>query len=168
MSLLIAISLAPIQYLSPMEFDNIPMDVRTSLTKLGCTIPQPHPFFRLAEHQNIVSGEFGGAGQTDWAALCSRDGRSEIIVIWGGTQHCPGVVVEKRPDRSSMQSMGPHGMVYSRAIGRFPASIKTLFKMDEGVPEKRAHDAISDTFLDKGGSAAYCHEGKWIEFGTAD
>ena len=131
-------------------------------------IPQPDSVFKFDKLHNIVSGEFGKVGQTDWVVVCSRNGRSEILVIWGGQEHCHSVVEEEYPDSAQTQGWGSHGMVYSRIISSFPAPVERLFKMDEGLPEKRTHDAINDYFMDKGGSSVYCHEGKWVRFGTAD
>ena len=156
--------------LSPMEFEEVPLGIREIYTQMGCTIPQT-PW---SSKHNIVSGEFAAPGQTDWAALCSREEISMIVVLWGGPAHCPAIR-EARHDRHYLQtgvkpSVDGHdiGIIFSRYISAQPPRIPALFKMDEGLPDKRAHDAINDYFLDTGGTAIYCHEGRWIEFGTSD
>ena len=156
-----------IYYASPMEFEHVPVEIKDRLTQLECTIPQPGLGFNLDQLHNLVSGEFGQVGQTDWAAVCSRKGRSEILVLWGGREHCQSIVVAERLDSVYTQMWGPNGMGYSRLISSFSPSQERLFKIDDDLPE-RTHEAIQDYFMDKAGTSFYCHEGKWVEFGTSD
>ena len=154
--------------LSPMVFENVPPDIRKAFADQGCSIPQTHTFWGIERPHNIVSGEYSAPVQTDWAALCSRHAHSTIVVLWGGPVQCPSMVEVERRDRSGLQGMGPYGIVFSRLLSTTPVSITALYEMDTGLPAKRSHDAIGDAFLDKAATAHYCHEGRWIEFGTAD
>lgn len=159
-----------IEYISPLDFEKVPAYIREEFYEMGCMIPQPHSFFTFKSGRplNIISGEFAAPGQTDWAAICSRDGQSETIVLWGGPAQCNRVLDRASPDSGCTQGWGEFGMVYSCVISSFPPDVGPLFKMDEGLPERRTHDAINDYFLDKAAVAYYCHEGKWVSFGTAD
>ena len=156
--------------LSPMEFEEVPIGVRERLVELGCTIPQP----ALKGKRNIVSGEFAAAGQTDWAALCSRDGRSNIVVLWGGPNRCPAMN-EERPDRKYLQTGlyevddgWKSGIIFSRLIFKTPASVAARYGTSAILPESRTHDSVGSAFLGKAASAHYCHEMNWITFQTAD
>ena len=156
-----------VQYASPMEFEEIPLDIRESFTAMGCMIPQATGWY--SEKHNIVSGEFAKTGQLDWIALCSRDGRSSLAIIWGGFAGCPPLEGEHKDGVSIAYSTeGYESLGYDQAIYTFPADRKVLYKMDDGLPKKRLHDSISFAWLGKAATANYCHEGKWIEFGTAD
>jgi len=42
-----------------------------------CRVPQAD-----VEPHNVIEGEFRFAGQKDWAILCSREGRSHIVVYF--------------------------------------------------------------------------------------
>jgi hypothetical protein len=33
----------------------------------------------------LISGSFAKPGQIDWAAICSRNGESSVVVFWGGS-----------------------------------------------------------------------------------
>ena len=134
--------------LSPMVFENVPLDIRQALSDQGCSIPQTHIFWGIDRPHNIVLGEFAAPGQTDWAALCSHHARSTIIVFWGGPARCPPLAVE-RPDRSSLQTMGPHGILFSRGLFPVPASALVRPPVAAELANKLSHDAISDAFLDK-------------------
>lgn len=172
-----------INRLSPYDFAEVPIEVREMLVEMGCTIPQIPDDWPGEKPMNVISGEFAVKGQDDWAALCSRDGGSAIIVLWGGDVNCPSVAEAPRPDRGYLQTGGPPivdgyatGVIFSRAISTIPPDIPALhtidevyrMKGDERLPDVRTHDAINDYFLGKAGSALYCHDGKWIEFATSD
>src|SRR5512139_4157442 len=68
--------------LKPSEFTHIPAAVRLELEHRGCTVPQPYGAMGPA---NIVSGRFTTGKQMDWAALCSRERVSVILVFRGGS-----------------------------------------------------------------------------------
>ncbi|MBZ5542923.1 MAG: hypothetical protein LAO07_04495 [Acidobacteriia bacterium] len=55
------------------------------LESRGCTIPQSAEF--SAPH-NVITGEFARKAQKDWAVLCSTQGKSTILVFWGGPAKC--------------------------------------------------------------------------------
>ena len=162
--------------LSPMEFEGVPAEVQRILSEEGCTIPQI-PRIRTNKKYSLISGEFAVKGQTDWAALCSRDGSSTIVVLWGGPVLCRSWL-EKRPHLNSLQTgitghrddKGEYtvGIIFDRSIFTYPATSRVLWEMDEGLPAERTHDSIGDGIHGKAATAYYCHEGQWIEFGVAD
>ena len=64
--------------LHPTHFVGVPEPVKATLSRLGCQIPQP---WGVLKPSNLIRGEFMEAGRTQWAALCSRNQSSAIIVI---------------------------------------------------------------------------------------
>jgi hypothetical protein len=72
-----------IKRLPPSAFKDLPALIVRQLTARGCTIPQvvsdtgayPVP-------NNVIHGEFATKGQTDWAVLCSKSGKSTLLVFW--------------------------------------------------------------------------------------
>jgi hypothetical protein len=68
-------------YLRPDDFGSVPDYVRSQLSARHCLIRQD---VETAGPTNLVTGEFSEAGQQDWAAYCSVEGKSKVIVIWGG------------------------------------------------------------------------------------
>ncbi len=137
--------------LSPMEFEYVPAEVQRKLSEMGCTIPQATWRFKDKKH-NIVSGQFATPEQTDWAALCSRDGRSTIVVLWGGSVNCRSEVLVARDDYISLQHTAVperNSIGFSRVISRASPWTSALSGSDveSGVPSMRTHDAINHAFL---------------------
>lgn len=154
---------AEIIRLSPSAFPELPPEVAAAAEQAGCTIPQA--WGETGPH-NVISGMFAAPGQTDWAVLCSRDGASSVMIIWGGRVTCPSPIRRALPDRSFLQVIEPDGILFSRGIARvrpdprfwtFPAGFD---------PDSLTHDAVSDAFYEKGTAAYYCREGEWIELGS--
>jgi hypothetical protein len=71
----------------------------------------------------VITGSFAKPGQTDWAALCSRNGESSIIVFWGGS---PTSTTISKPTKDGhyLQSEGDGTAAYSHYIA--PASVKQI------------------------------------------
>ena len=138
--------------------------MQNSLVELGCAIPQA---WGNPDPHNIVRGNFADPSQTDWAALCSRGGESELVVIWGGPASCPTPLAQV-PDRNYLQNVGTDGILFSRGIGAAASNLLSQFwtYAGQGEPPPLVHDALTDAFYEKGGIAYYCHEGRWIEFTT--
>ncbi|HKV73064.1 MAG TPA: hypothetical protein VJN95_00980 [Gemmatimonadales bacterium] len=147
--------------LAPVSFTKIPQKITEELERRRCLIPQagddtiPH---------SVVKGSFFRAGQTDYAALCSRARASTIVVIWGGPSDCPDEM-EVRQDKSYLLK-GSDGVIrYLRRIESIvPKRIKALFDRYGGdPPPPLSHDGINDRFTGKGSVIRYCYDGKWRE-----
>ena len=80
--------------LHPDAFGDVPPSVRRELVRLGCTIPQT---FGSDRPHNIISGRFMSPARTDWAALCSRDRISTILVFPAG-EAASAIEVAAAPD----------------------------------------------------------------------
>src|SRR5258708_29768383 len=100
-------------YRLPESFSELPPIVARSLAKEGCRIPQATDDGKIVA-TNVVSGEFAKKGQTDWAILCSKAGRSYIRVFWGGTAQCPSRILKGR-DISAKDIA--QGFEFDRALG---------------------------------------------------
>jgi hypothetical protein len=74
------------RYLRPDDFKAAPAQVRSNLNQRHCLVAQ----VETAGRQNLVSGEFAKKGQQDWAAYCSVNGKSSVVVVWGGPSRCSG------------------------------------------------------------------------------
>ncbi len=153
--------------LSPREFNAIPVQVRTTLIELGCTIPQVSYFSK--GKSNVISGNFAKRGQIDYAVLCSRNGVSHIQVVWGGQARCDSELQIKE-DSIFFQQEDSGKMEYSRVLGVTPQrAIVNLSPADDGSKLSASyHDAIQDAFAEKGSTIFYCEKGKWHELEGAD
>jgi hypothetical protein len=118
----------------------VPETVKKELSKHDCSIPQT----TSNSSQNIIQGDFAGKNSQDWAVLCSKNGRSSIVVVWGKERPCPSEL-EIREDNS--------GLARHISATTFPT------KKQQG---------IEDTEAAKDSVIFYCENGKWLSFDDAD
>jgi hypothetical protein len=159
-------SVASISLVQPRAFTDAPKWVRSELERMGCRIPQavsePGP-------HNLISGAFAAKGQKDWAALCERDGKFRIVVLWGGPKKCGQPFAESK--LISGLQLGATGKAeFSRVIQTAsPALMERTWKAHE--VEKSVlprHAAIEDIFLEKASTFQYCKNGTWLELPGGD
>lgn len=164
-----------VRRIDPLLFSSlaVPDDVVNKLRKLGCKIPQAD---KIHEPHNIINGEFGVKGQTDWAAICSKEpGTSFIVVLWGGKRPCPSEITSSKD--SDKEWIRQPVMSETDLIGHYPRNIEvegylrtirtadTSYFLDgdhktgidyanEGIVESASVDSV-DT------NSYYCSKGKW-------
>jgi hypothetical protein len=119
--------------LPPTAFRELPKALARELQKFACTIPQVSG---VAEPHNVIRGEFAKAGQTDWAALCSKDGTSTVLVFWNGGKRNPARIARAED-----------GDLFARRITAVSR-------------ENMDHQGIGD-----GSAIHYYSGGKWVELG---
>jgi hypothetical protein len=152
--------------LKPSAFTNIPDAVRAELEHRGCTIPQP---YGAAHPANIVSGRFTAAKQVDWAALCSRERISVILVFRGGST-TDVEELAREPDISYLQRIGDEIIGYSRSIG----VVDDKYIQEHHDPRSRTplppldHEGINDTFVEKASVVWYWSAGRWLQLAGPD
>lgn len=161
--------------LAPAAFEMVPPAVRKALSDQGCSIPQtwantglgsiPPPY---DDPHNVVSGEFMQAGQTLWAALCSRNRSSAIIVIDENGRI--RAELASAPDRRYLQRIGDGKIGYSRVLMPVGADyILSHFQAYGGPkPPPIDHQGINDALFETSSTVHYFHEGKWLRLTGAD
>ncbi len=126
--------------LAPAAFPGLPSRVEAALRERGCTIPQ-YRFEGDTAANNVIQGEFARAGQLDFAALCSRDGRTSLVVVWGGPARCEPMVKELA-DVDAMVGGGGE-IVYSRQVQIVPPAQAAEFAWLGNAGIRRIdHDGI--------------------------
>ena len=155
-----------IKRLPPSAFRELPPGIREQLEARGCTIPQTA---EIEKPHSVIHGEFAKKGQTDWAGLCSRDGKSSILVFWGGPAKCPSELA-RGDDRHSLQTWSGSRIAYSRAIQVAGKKyILDHYNWYGGPkPPPLDHQGIDDAFIGKASVVRYCHQGRWLELQGAD
>ena len=155
-----------IKRLPPSAFRKLPVPDRKRLNDLGCRIPQVPG---TAKPHNVVAGEFAKAGQTDRAVLCSRMGRSNVLVLWGGPAKCPSELAAA-DDKLSLQGMDEGKIEFSRMIS--PVEAKYIIEHQQAYggpkPPVISHQGIDDAFVGKASVVHYCYQGKWLQLQGAD
>ena len=98
--------------LSPTHFVEVPESVQATLSLLGCRIPQP--WGTNEKPRNLIRGEFMEAGRTQWAALCSRN-RSSAIIVTDENGRVRAELASAR-DKYFLQGIGGGKIGYSRGV----------------------------------------------------
>jgi hypothetical protein len=157
---------ADVVRLNPRDFPEAPTEVREELQRRGCTIPQT---YATQGPHNIVSGRFMSAHATDWAALCSRDHSSSLLVFPHGRADSV-VDLGSSPDRQWLQGIGDGAIGFSHAIGvATPEYILDHHRESGGpAPPPLDHDGINDIFMEKASVVRYWHDGQWLALTGAD
>jgi hypothetical protein len=153
-----------IRRLPPSEFKQAPNWVIDDLTVRGCAIPQP---FYAREPSNLIRGQFARRGEWDWAAICSKGGKSQLIVLWAGPPACPSHVGGKIGDAGRLEGEGSGEIGYDLSIVRIgPEQIRKDIRdwrepSRERIVKEIAHDGI-ELPSGKGDDIEYCLRGEWM------
>lgn len=156
-----------IRRLPPRAFPDLPDKGKRQLTHLGCSVPQS---YTESKPHNLIRGHFATPTQTDWAVLCSRNGISSLLVLWGGAQTCSGQIWQAS-DLDAMETFEEGQVGYMMQIRSMPAGqILELRrkhpKLHLALPPK--HDSIEIIWIGKAAAVWYCSGGKWIQLWSAD
>ena len=157
--------------LPPSAFPNLPPAIRSDLERRGCVIPQS---FGAKVPENVISGAFTRRGDVDWAVLCSIRRVSAILVYREGSIHNVDHL-RRSPDSAFLQVVshdlrGNEVAGYSRSIGAVDAKHIVEHSNDFGGPKPPAidHEGIEDSFVGKGSSILYWHQGRWLRLTGMD
>ena len=155
-----------IKRVPPSAFKELPMAIVKQLEARGCTIPQAAD---ISEPHNVIRGEFAQSGQMDWAVLCSKEGKSSILIFWQKPTACSSELPASE-DKFWLQGLGQGRIGYSRkitAVGK--KYVLDHFRTYGGpTPPALDHEGIDDAFVEKASVVHYCHQGKWLDLQGAD
>ena len=157
---------ARIVQLSPAAIPGVPANVVKELERRGCTIPQEAP---TKTSSNVIKGEFAKPGQTDWAALCSVNGVSTILVFWNGSEKNPAAIAPME-DRIYIQGFKKERFWYSRGIRTVAKDFMLRHHDTYGGPKLPPinHQGIDDMFVGKASVVWYHHDGQWLKLAGGD
>ena len=125
-------SAGDIERLDPAAFTEVPPTVRAGLQRLGCTIPQS---FTAKRPENVIRGSFTERGAAEWAALCSVNGTSDIIIFKAGSAE-PVARLAQEPDDVYVQVVTAGRRGYSRLLAAAPAGTDGLNPIHDAFVEK--------------------------------
>jgi hypothetical protein len=153
--------------LKPKAFRQLPDAVLRDLERRRCRIPQT---FLSGEPHNVIMGSFARKGQTDWAVLCSRNGRSSVIVYWNGSPRSISRTGDAG-DKNFLQTIDGNGTIgFSRSIQ--PVGRETIIASYRSYGGRRPpsidHEGIDDAYVEKASVILYFYRGRWIELQGAD
>jgi hypothetical protein len=156
------------RYLKPADFPELPVLIQQKLNQLGCVIPQssddttPH---------NVVSGHFARPGQVDWAVICSKKGKSTVMVFWGRPNACAarpwGPYKDKGINVSLDSNSGKKGL-FLRLKVRSPESARAVLEHLRQKNANLTHESLEYFHPGTGVRVEYCSSGRWRELWHAD
>lgn len=160
--------------LEPSTFPGLPPAIVRVLEAHGCRVPQTT---FASRPENVASGHFfDDPRPLDWAALCSRNGRSTLLVIPGDAGAellSPGgrnvAVLNDRPDADFLQVVAAGRIGFSRSISTANASDIARHAQRAGIsPPPLMHDGIEDAFAGKASIIWYRYAGHWLPLPGSD
>jgi hypothetical protein len=148
-----------VRHLPPSSFPDLPLAVAGELTERGCLIPQTYEAHRP---ENVIHGSFEKPGSSDWAVLCSVEGKVSLLVFFGASPSRQAVLATAlETDRLQPQvSTGTLGFNW----GIDTASPDTVHEAQIGLsprPPRLDHDSIADSVIDHLTTYHYFTRGAW-------
>ena len=152
--------------LAPSAFPELPVNIRRELERRRCTIPQVRAD---KKPQNVIKGEFTRKGQIDWAALCSVNRVSTILVFRNASERNPSELA-READIDKLQAVAGDVIAYSRTISRVGREYILSHYGAYGGPKPPTvdHQGIDDAFEGKASIVHYFHAGRWRKLAGAD
>ncbi len=130
------------------SFPELPESVVVVLNRRGCVIPQTYE----AHHpENVVHASLERAGSSDWAVLCSVEGKVSLLVFFdGGSADVQPMVLATAMEVDRLQAH-PGSGVLGFNWGIDPASPEQVHEAQTGLEKRPArvdHDALADSVIE--------------------
>jgi hypothetical protein len=136
-----------IRHLPVSSFPELPAGVQVLLNRRGCMIPQTYE----AHHpENVIHASLERTGSSDWAVLCSAQGKVSLLVYFSSAP-AELAVLASVPETQRLQAHDPTG-VLGFNWGIDPASPAQVREAQSGMkprPLRLDHDALADSVVDR-------------------
>jgi hypothetical protein len=143
--------------LPPASFTEVPPAIRSDLQKRHCLIPQT---YEARTPENVIHGSFHEMGSSDWAALCSQNGTTTLLIYWDGSATKPVEMGEQLDTDTADPHNETNLLGYARGID--PASPKSIGETIANKPYGPFdHDGIRDAHIEKSSVIHYFKSGTW-------
>jgi hypothetical protein len=154
-----------IRHLPINAFPQLPPAVQDALVRRGCLIPQT---YEAHQPENVVNASLERHGSSDWAVLCSVDGRVSLLVFFASSGD--PMVVASAPETDRLQAHGATN-VLGFNWGIDPASPEIVHEAQFGMrhpPPRLDHDALADSVIDRQTIYRVFAKGAWTVIDTRD
>ncbi len=154
-----------IRHLPVNAFPQMPAAVQDALTQRGCLIPQT---YEAHQPENVVNASLERQGSSDWAVLCSVDGRVSLLVFFasGGDP----MVVASAAETDRLQAHAASNVLgFNWGIDH--ASPEAIHEAQFGMrhpPPRLDHDALADSVIDQKTIYRVYAKGAWTVIDTQD
>lgn len=147
------------------SFPDLPPAVADALSARNCVIPQTYQ----AHHpENVIHGSFEHSGSSDWAALCSADGRISLLVFFASASQSEPQTLVTAAKTECLQPHNPSGEL-GFDWGIDPASPKRIHEAQAGLahrPPSPDHDGLAESILDQKTIYHLFKNGEWDKLET--
>lgn len=149
-----------IRHLPVSSFPQLPDAVQDELSRRGCLIPQT---FEAHQPENVVHGSFERAGSSDWAALCSTDGKVTLLVFFGSRAGQEPFELASGPETERLQAHPPDpGLGFNCEISAAtPEQVHEAQAALQPRPPRVNHDALADSTVDHRTVYHFYANGAW-------
>jgi len=148
-----------VRHLPISSYPNLPLDVAGQLTDRGCLIPQT---YEARRPENVVHASLQRPGSSDWAVLCSTQGKVTLIVFFGTAPGQP-LTLASAPETQRLQThFGTVVLGFNWGID--PATPEAIRQAQIGLsprPARIDHDALADSDIDKKTIYRFYAKGSW-------
>ncbi len=147
-----------IRLLPMASFPELPASIAAELARRQCMIPQS---FEAKEPENVIHGSFRALGSSDWAALCSSQGSTTLLVFFAGQ---PEPIALHTQADSAWLGAEPGSNTFGSSWGIAVRSATEL-RASPGLRRNAPidHDAIEDARLERSLAVRYYSAGRWLD-----
>ncbi|HUX43909.1 MAG TPA: hypothetical protein VMV57_04080 [Terracidiphilus sp.] len=141
------------------SFPGLPSEIAEELAGRGCLIPQTYEAHRP---ENVIHASLERAGSSDWAVLCSAQGRVSLLVFFGSDPWKP-MELASAMETGRVQAHGTSS-VLGFNWGIDPATPDQVHDAQSGMdprPPALDHDALADSVIDRSTVYHYFSKGAW-------
>src|SRR3954469_1886684 len=140
-------------------FPDLPNGVTEQLNQRQCMIPQSYE----AHHpENVVRASLEREGSSDWAVLCSAEGKVSLLVFFGSAPGRPAGLA-RTPETIRLQRHDSSGVLgFDWAIdGASPDAVHQAQSAMERKPPRIDHDALADITIERRTVYRFFSKGAW-------
>jgi hypothetical protein len=154
-----------IRHLPIDAFPQLPAAVGEVLVRRGCLIPQT---YEAHQPENVINASLERHGSSDWAVLCSVDGKVSLLVFF--TNARDPMVVASAAETDRLQTHGATNVLgFNWGIDSAPP--ETVHDAQIGMshpPPRLDHDALADSVIDRRTIYRVFAKGAWTVIDTRD
>jgi hypothetical protein len=148
-------------------FPDLPPAVVDELNRRQCMIPQSYE----AHHpENVVHASLERAGSSDWAVLCSAEGKVSLLVFFASAPAMRPSILGMAAEKERLQRNDSSGILgFNWAIE--PASPEEVHEAQSAMkkrPPRPDHDTLADITLDRTTLYRFFKKGSWTVVDTSD
>lgn len=155
-----------VRHLPLNSFPQLPATVQDALTRRGCLIPQT---YEAHQPENVIHASLERPGSSDWAVLCSVNGKVSLLVFFSSGNGDPAMLASA-PETERLQFHGASNVLgFDWAIDT--ASPQQVHQAQLGMhrpPPRVDHDALADSVIDQRTVYHFYSKNAWTLLDTQD